>query len=178
MPFRHKSAPFRADWSAVNACHQGGYGSLLTAAPVGHFGCIPCRASASAIRHVRRRRSMFRRFIHSAAILAAAVCAPALIAHLVVPTGAAENALSQQLGDDGWRLTRQGWVQLSPRVIRSESEGPSLAVTPDDMAVTAVTASGRQSRWELHPAALALLIGAAAIGAFCLFPNKRQTASQ
>jgi hypothetical protein len=110
---------------------------------------------------------MIKRLAYTAIMLTAAVCSPSLLAHLVAPTGASEE-VSSNPEDDGWRLTRQGWEQLSPRVLRAYPQ----VERSTQSAVGPAAAPATPSRFDVHPAALALLLVLGAIGAFCMFPNQ------
>lgn len=107
---------------------------------------------------------MLQRLAYSAIVIVAAVSTPALLAHLVaLPSGASEVALSaSEPRDDGWRRTKQGWCQLSPRVLpavpASEAAPPSVPPPP--------------VRWDLHPATLTIVLVLGVICAFFLFPHQ------
>lgn len=108
---------------------------------------------------------MLQRLAYSAIVIVAAVSAPALLAHLVaLPSGASEEVLSasEPRDDDGWRLTKQGWHQLSPRVLPAV---PASEAVPPSVPPSLV-------RWDLHPATLTILLVLGVVCAFFLFPHQ------
>ena len=117
---------------------------------------------------------MFKRLAHTAIVIIAAVGSPALIAHMVAAPAADSRFSAEETGDDGWRLTKDGWEQLAPRVIPFHRAHQPPRKFPAD-SDSAADQAGLQ--WDIHPAALTLLLVVGAISAFCLFPNERSAAS-
>jgi hypothetical protein len=126
---------------------------------------------------------MFQRLAHLAIVIIAALATPSLIAHVVATSGESAPATTGSVPtadseDDGWRLTRNGWEQLSPRVVTTPATLESPGGTAPVEVFAAVPSGGQaSSRWDMHPAALTLLLVLGAISAFCLFPNERNSAA-
>jgi hypothetical protein len=119
---------------------------------------------------------MLKRLAHVALIIIAAVAAPSLIAHMVGTSGYSAPPPLRAMGDDGWRLTKDGWEQLSPRVLPLRP----LSMSPHGQQVqghAVVPCTRELPRLDVHPAALTLLLVVGAIMAFFLFPSGADQAS-
>src|SRR5262245_38057638 len=80
--------------------------------------------------------------------------------------------------DDGWRRTSTGWERLSPSVLRT-ADLPAPIILVQAPQQDRGTQPLADSRWDFHPAFLALLLLLGATSAFCLFPNEHcKAASQ
>ena len=110
---------------------------------------------------------MFKRLACSALVIIAAIGSPGLIAHIVATSGDWTTTLGNDLHDDGWRLTKDGWERMWPRVV------PVRPALHPQMRATAAKGSNQIAiGLDIHPLLLSLLLSAGAVGPFFMFRRR------